>query len=317
MAERDVVTGAAGFLGSHLTRALLGSGRDVVAVVGRNSDLWRIADVLADVELVRADVRRLEPSAAGTRVDCVYHLAAAGVTAAPDTVDLLETNVLGTKRALDLAVAAGARRFVYCGSCFEYGPGELHVEDELPQPLDEYAASKSAGWLLARATSLRTGLPVASVRPFTVFGPYEAARRLVPSTIVSALNGEPVRITAGTQARDFVWVGDATAGIVAAGTSEAAPGGTFNLCTGVSTPVFDLAERVCRLCGTGSEVERGALSDRKLELPSISGDPGRAAAALGWSARTALDDGLRETVEWFRAEGRHLPAYAPTTLLVS
>jgi nucleoside-diphosphate-sugar epimerase len=281
------------------------------------SDLWRIEDVLGDVELVRADIRRLEASAVGPRVDCVYHMAAAGVTAAPDTVDLIETNVVGTKRALDLAVAAGASRFVYCGSCFEYGPGELHVEDELPQPLDDYAASKAAGWLLARATSLRTGLPVASVRPFTVFGPYEAARRLVPATICAALNGAPVRITAGTQARDFVCVRDATAGIVAAGTSDAAPGGTFNLCTGVSTTVFDLAERVCRLCGTGSEVERGAIEARERELPSISGDPRHANVALGWRARTALEDGLLETIEWFRAGGRHLPAYASTTVLVT
>jgi nucleoside-diphosphate-sugar epimerase len=308
LADRALVTGASGFVGSHLARRLLELGHDVVAVVGPTSDAWRLDDVLSELELIRADIRTIRPAAA--RADDVYHLAAAGVTERTDTAGLVETNVIGTVRALELAVTCGARRFVYCGSCFEYGPGERHRETDAPNPPDEYAASKSAGWLLARATGVRTGLPVSSVRPFTVYGPCEDRRRLVPSTVLAALRGQPVRVTSGLQSRDFVWIGDAVDALIAAGTSPGAVGLTFNICTGVSTAVSAVAGRVVELSGSGVEVVSGALPDRVVEYPCISGDPTHTAAVLGWRAQTPLDEGLRHTIEWFRESGAGRPAYA-------
>jgi nucleoside-diphosphate-sugar epimerase len=302
--ERALVTGAAGFIGSHLVRRLLRDGVEVVALVRPGSDLWRIEDVLDWVELATATD---EPRLAG--VTTVYHLAAAGVRPDGDASEAVETNVLGTLRLLERARDVEAERVVYCGSCFEYGPGERLGEDAPLRPLTEYAATKAAGRLLAEAFGRTHGLPVVSVRPFTAYGPFEAAYRLVPSTILSALGGLPVELTGGGQTRDLIHVEDVVDGLLAAARSKRAVGGTFNLCTGVSTRVRDVAETVVELVGEPVEVRLGALPDRTAEYETLSGDPTRAADVLGWTASIELRDGLARTIEWFREHRARYPIY--------
>lgn len=294
MAERILLTGAAGFIGSHLARRLVHDGHEVAALVRPSSDLWRLEDVLGSLELVRRDL--LEPGDAGT-VDLVFHLAAAGVRPGQRTATVVEENVLGTLAALELAAGGGARKFVYCGSCFEYGPGERHREDALPRPTSEYGAAKSAGWLLADAWSRGRGLPVASLRPFTVYGPFEAEYRLVPSVALGVVRKQPVLLTGGEQLRDFVYVTDAVEAFVRAGFSSET--GTFNVCSGMTTSVRELAERAVALSGVDVDLRFGILPDRPAELPTLSGDPSLAAAVLDWSASTPLDDGLALTLDWF------------------
>lgn len=308
MPDRVVVTGASGLVASHLVRALLERGDDVVAIVGPASDPWRIADVLEHVEIVRADVRSLRRDAAG-RADVVLHLAAAGLRPDEAPSVVVETNVLGTLRTLELAAQAGARRFVYCGSGFEYGPGECHSEVESLRPLSEYGASKAAGGLIAHAFERRVGLEVVTVRPFTVYGPYEAAYRLVPSTLLAALDGGPVEITSGTQTRDFLWIGDAVDGLLAAADVQAAAGEMLNLCTGIATPVRTVAELAAQVAGTGAEVRVGALPDRAVEYDTLSGDATRAKAVLGWEARVSLREGLARTAEWLGRERHRFREY--------
>jgi nucleoside-diphosphate-sugar epimerase len=299
------VTGASGFVGSQLVRRLVESGADVVALVRPESDLWRIQEVLDWVELATApDDARLGG------VTTVYHLAAAGVRpGVADPASVVEANVLGTLRVLELARDVGASRFVYCGSCFEYGSGERLREDAPLRPPSEYAASKSAGWLLAQAFANAHGLPVVSVRPFTAYGPFEAAYRLVPSVILSALEGAPVELTGGEQTRDLVYVGDVADGLIAAASSERALGGMFNLCTGTSRSVREVAETIVELTGEPVPLRLGALPERAVEYRSLSGDPTRAAEVLGWEAGTPLDEGLTRTIEWFREHRERYPEY--------
>lgn len=291
------MTGAAGFLGSHVVRRLLAEEVEVVACVRPTSDLWRLRDVVADLTLVARDLR--ESSRPPGRLDGVLHLAAAGVRPVDAARAVVEANVLGTLGALELARDAGARRFLYCGSCFEYGPGDGHAESQLPAPVSEYGAAKSAGWLLARAFGVAHGLEVVTVRPFTVYGPFEAAHRLVPSACLGVVRGEPIRLTGGRQTRDFLYVDDAVDGVLAAFRTDAAAGLTLNLCTGVGTAVRDVAERVVAIGGAPVEVRVGELPERAVEFATLSGDPSAAAAALGWRARTSLDTGLAHTLRWF------------------
>jgi nucleoside-diphosphate-sugar epimerase len=302
MAVRALVTGANGFIGSHLTRHLVATGADVVAAFRPGSDTWRIDDLLDDVDVLPFELgatttgleRRLEG------LDVLYHLAAAGVTPGRDRFEqAIENNVMGTLRLLELASAVGVGRVVNCGSCFEYGSGSNLSENELPRPTSDYAASKSAAWILAHSLAHRTGLPVVSVRPFTVYGPGEAAYRLIPSIILAVLGNRPVELTEGEQTRDFLFVADAVAGLVAAGSSADAVGSTFNLCTGIETSVRELAELAVETIGAG-ELRLGALPYREDELWRLSGDPTAARIGLGWSADTPLRQGLEQTAAWFR-----------------
>jgi nucleoside-diphosphate-sugar epimerase len=308
-----LVTGATGFIGSHLVRRLLSDGDEVVAATRAGSSTWRLDDVRRDVEFLELDLSapldgRLTRGLRG--IEVVHHLAAAGVNPRYDSGEaVVAANVVGTTRLLALASALDVRRFVYCGSCFEYGSGNGLVESALPQPQSDYAASKSAAWLLAHSHSRRNGLPVVSLRPFTVYGPFESSYRLVPATIMGALDGRRIELTGGEQTRDFVYVEDAVSAFTAAASDAAPVGATFNVCTGVETSVAELARAVVEIAG-GGELELGALPYRDNELWSLSGDPGAAAEGLSWRPATTLRDGLERTVTWFREQRDRHAEYA-------
>ena len=305
-----LVTGATGFIGSHLVRRLLADGDEVVVAVRAGSSTWRLEDVLRDVDVVELDLSaplddRLKRELRG--VEVVHHLAAAGVNPRHDSGDeVVAANVVGTLRLLELATALDVHRLVYCGSCFEYGSGSGLAEDALPKPQSDYAASKSAAWLLAHSYSRRNGLPVVSLRPFTVYGPMESSYRLVPATIMGALDGRRIELTRGEQTRDFVYVDDAVTAFTASASENTPTGGTFNVCTGVETSVAELAQCVVELAGAG-ELELGALPYRDNELWNLSGDPTAAREGLSWQAATPLRQGLERTIEWFREQrDRHV-----------
>lgn len=297
LAERVLVTGAAGFVGSQLVRRLVADGHRVVAAVRPGSDPARLADVIDEVELVHAELADERLPDLGP-LDRVLHLAAAGVGDGATARGIVSTNVIGTLRVLQHARRSGAASFLYCGSCFEYGPGLHHRETDRLFPASAYAASKSSGWLLAQAFAHEHGLHVVGVRPFTVYGPGEPAFRLVPSVCAAAAAaGGVVELTAGEQTRDFVFVADAVEAIVRVGLSSEQQ--TFNICTGRSTSVRAVAQRIVELGGRDTDLRFGARPARAVEFATLSGDPSLLADRLGWTATTSLDDGLRQTLTWF------------------
>jgi nucleoside-diphosphate-sugar epimerase len=302
--RRVLVTGASGFIGSHAARALAAAGADVVALVRPGSRLWRIHDIAGVVAVVESDLTRVgERGSAFRGVDTVLHLAAAGVAPHGRDLDLIETNVLGTVSLLALARKLDLARFVYCGSCFEYGVGSRIAESAPLRPRTAYAASKSSGWLLAEAAAVSDGLPLTTLRPFTVYGPFEAAHRLVMGSVLRALAGLPLELTSGDQQRDFVYVDDAVEAVLAVASNDAALGGVFNVCSGEATAVRDVAAQVAEAAGGSIEIRLGALPHRTGEADILTGDPGHARAVLGFEARTSLREGLARSVAWARRHG--------------
>lgn len=309
--RRVLISGAAGFIGANLVRRLQRGGAVVTAVVRPESHLWRLEGLADDVIVVRADIAGLSANQLPGPIDVFVHLAAAGVDPARGTErELLATNVQGTLRALETARELGASRFVCCGSCFEYGEGRGWSEEALPTPRAVYGATKAAAWLLAHALGRRFGLDVVSLRPFTVYGPLEAPHRLIPFSILRALDGEPLELTGGLQTRDFVYVDDVVEAFVCALVSPAAAGGTFNVCTGVEHSVQEVVSMVVDLTGCASRPVFGAKPYRDAEIWTLSGDPRRAREVLGWTARTTLREGLERTIAWFRDHRRYHASYA-------
>lgn len=310
--RRVLVTGAAGFLGSHLVPRLIDRGAEVCALDVSRARSWSLIEGSGIAAALRADVRELADSAhdqALGPLDAIIHLAAAGVVEEVSGVrELVSANVDGTMAALLAAQRFGAR-FIYCGSCFEYGSGAAWSEDALPAPTNEYGAAKAAGWMLAHAFAHRTGLEVVSLRPFTMYGPMEQPSRLVPSVIRHALAGRPIDLTPGDQLRDFVYVEDVADAFIAAATTDAAVGGTFNVCSGSAVTVRDVVERVLRSTGSTAPARFGALAHRPSERRVLSGDTSRAERILGWRARVSLDEGLARTIDWYRTVGEGLPEY--------
>ena len=311
--QRVLVTGGAGFIGSHLIRRLTEMGCNVIAMLKPSSDLWRIQDILDQLEILKKDLNDLDINdlkSALSEVRIVYHLGAAGVEQSYQDINaVVQTNITGTLSLLRLAQSLKADRFIYTGSCFEYGSGTMLSEDMLPEPDSEYAASKTGAWILTHAFSRKYGLPVVSLRPFTVYGPFEGGYRLVPYTIMRALEGAEIELTGGEQTRDFVYIDDMIDAFIKAAISPKAVAGTFNICSGLEISVREMVSTIVELTGNAARPLFGARPYRDTELWTLSGNPAGAKEKLDWYARTCLRDGLSKTIQWFQKHGADYPEY--------
>ena len=302
-----LVTGGAGFIGSHVTRALLARG-DQVSVLDDLSTGTRENLAGTDARLIQGDVRDPQVVAAAMRgVELVFHHAAliSVAESMQDPLACYETNLIGSINILLAAHQAGAKRVVLASSAAVYGEAVGPVGETDPvSPVSPYAASKmameQAGLLFARTYAL----PTVSLRYFNVYGPRQRAdsayAAVIPIFIQHMLAGEPVTIHGdGQQSRDFVFIEDVVrANLIAAGL----PGdraGVFNIAGGQSIPVATLAQTLQRLI-PGSPVP--------VHGPARPGDIRHSAAnlrlssqAMGYRPATALERGLQQTVEWFRA----------------
>ena len=289
---RVLVTGATGFLGSHLARELVRMGCEVGVLVREGAETARIHDLQPRLELLTADlvdgarvqetIRRFEP-----RV--VFHLAAYGVNAWEcDPAQAVMTNVLGTANLLEACRPLSLDAFVCAGTSFE-----------TPEPVNVYAASKAAGWLFAQLYERAHQMPVVGVRPFQVYGPAEAPSRLIPSVILSALQGREVRATEGRQVRDFIFVEDVVEGMIRAATCPEARGKMFNLGTGQGVRVRAVIEQLLELLGHPVPVAYGALPYRPREIWNLVADARSSTHILGWQPRVSLAEGLQQTVAWY------------------
>lgn len=314
LSDREVfVTGGTGFIGSAFVRAAVRASARVTVLSRKSADHWRLAEVAGRYSVVETSLDTLPElhldSAPGA---IMVHCAAAGVNQATNDIDgMVATNVAGTVCALQFALRQAVSRFVLLGSSGEYGPGVQLPESAPVQPTSEYGATRASATLIARAFGQRRGLDVVIVRPFAVYGPFEASYRLIPHVILGALRGETIRLSSGQQTRDYVHVQDVAAGIACASTCEAARGGLFNLCTGVETTVLDVAELALSRVGGEGRIEVGAIPTIPGEMWRTTGDPSHASQVLRWEPRTTLTDGLTQTVAWFRDGGHQYPAYRP------
>jgi nucleoside-diphosphate-sugar epimerase len=304
--NQDVlVTGATGFVGSHLVRMLLNRQCRVTALVRPSADVWRIADLLDRIEILPADLVCLDVDsiyAKARKIQTVFHVAAAGVDQSfADTFATWQANTAGLLRLLGLANRIGVARVVCCGSCFEYGEGILLKESDPLKPVSEYGTSKAAAHLLAETFYRRYRLPIVYIRPFTVYGPFEPAHRLIPSTITKALSGGKIELTGGAQTRDFVFVEDVVQMLLEAAISEAVVGETLNACTGIATTVRDAVAAITSVIQGAATPVFGARPYRDAEIWQSSGDPAKASALLHWTASTSFLVGIQRTIEWFRS----------------
>jgi nucleoside-diphosphate-sugar epimerase len=310
---RYLVTGGAGFIGSHLVTNLRKLGTDVRVLdnfsSGRPGNLDEARQVRnGSLEVIEADLSDAQRVRAAVRdVDVILHEAAFVSVAASmeDPRGCFETNCSGTVGLLDAARAAGVRRVVLASSAAVYGDSDQLplAESAKPRPLSPYAASKLVGEIYASLYTESLGVEVCALRYFNVYGPrqrpdtqYAAA---VPIFIRQLLAGEPATIFGdGTQTRDLIFVGDVVRANLIAAEHRAAPGQVFNVCTGVKTRVLDLVEALHTLVP-------GALMPvfapaRVADIYESVGSPTRAKDALGFAAQTPLNEGLQETLSWIR-----------------
>ena len=280
---RVLVTGAAGFIGSHLMEALAALGAEVRGV---SREAGKGGIDLTDYEAARRSTGEFGP-------DLIYHLAAK-VTGGQEISLVLPTlrdNLVTTVHMLTAAHETTRARFVWLGTS---------DEARIASP---YAASKSAARTYVELFRDIYGLPTVLVRPYTVYGPRQPVDKLIPYSILSFLRGEPPRLTSGTQIRDFVYVLDVVRGLLAAGASDEAIGQDLDLGSGTGRPTKDVIALLQTLTGARVEAQFGVVPNRVGE-GTRAADTEKAAALLGWAPRWSLEDGLKETIAWYSSEHR-------------
>jgi NAD dependent epimerase/dehydratase len=306
-----LVTGAGGFIGSHLTERLAGLHAKVRALVHYNalgSTGWLEGSPWRDkIEVVAGDVcDRDSVRTAMQGAEVVFHLAALIAIPysyrAPDSY--VRTNVIGTLNVLQSARDLGVKRVVHTSTSEVYGTAR-HVPIDEAHPLQgqsPYSASKIGADKMAEAFHLSFGLPVVTVRPFNTFGPRQSARAVIPTIITQALNGGVVRLGSLHPTRDLNYVSNTVDGFLSAAVEPAAIGRTVNLGSGREISVGDLASLIGRLmnCSLRIETEDQRIRPDKSEVERLLASNALAASILKWQPKVALEEGLTQTIDWLR-----------------
>ena len=307
MASLVLVTGGAGFIGSHLVESLVKSGRRVRVLDDLSTGQPDNLAHLEGVELVRGDVANeatVRDAVAGT--DLVFHLAALAsvqksVEAPAESHAVCAT---GTLHVLDAARRAGVRRVVYAASASCYGIPDGPVQSELTpvRPLSPYAAAKLSGEMYCQAFSATYGLETVRTRFFNIFGPRQRADSPYSGVIalfIAAL-GEgrtPTIFGDGGQTRDFTFVSDVVQALTLASEKPGVSGEVFNIGTGHGTTLLDLIAALNRQLGTSITPKHADV--RAGDIRHSKADIGKAVAMLGYRPTVKFEDGLRETLAWY------------------
>jgi len=309
--DKAVVTGGAGFIGSHLTNYLVNKSIEVTVLdnfsTGTKSNLDESNPNLRIVKADVCDQKEIEPFI--RQADVVFHLAAiVGVEIASKLpVEVLNYNIESIKSVIGASLDSNVKKIVFASSSEVYGNSMGHsaaaLTEDLPlSPISPYGVSKIVGESYLKAYWEKHGLESSMIRFFNVYGPRQSTTPLswvVPSFIFKAMQDEPIKVYgSGKQTRDFTYISDAVEGTYLAAEKGDGQATAYNICTNVETSLMELAELVCSTVGNGCKISN--VEKRKFDISSRRGDFSKAQKELGYSPKVKLKDGLKQTVEYYK-----------------
>lgn len=305
-----LVTGATGFVGACLARRLVADGHEVHVFTRRESNRWRIADILPQLADHPVDLRDSEGVAGAVgrvRPEVVFHLATYGGFASQrETRTILDANLTGTANLLRACERTGFSRFINTGSSSEYGLQATPMrEDTLPEPVGDYAVSKVAATLFCRSEAVAKGLPVITLRLFSPYGPWDDPQRFIPYLLARLLRGEPPQLANPAAVRDYVFIDDVVDAYLLAVKETLPPGEVYNVGSGRQHTIAEVAGIIRGLVAGDAEPVWGARDVHKPEPRIWVADISKIRKALGWESRVHLPEGLARTTAWFREHLRH------------
>ena len=309
--KQVLVTGAGGFIGSHLVERLVKEGAHVVAFVRYNSrgdpGLLRLIppETLAKLEVIAGDLRdgdAIRKAVTGCQV--VFSLGA--LISIPYSyhhpAEVAETNFMGTLNVLMACRDLGVERLIHTSTSEVYGTArQVPISEAHPlQGQSPYSASKIGADKMVESFQCTYNLPAVTVRPFNTFGPRQSARAVIPTIITQALTQGSIRLGSLEATRDFTYVDDTVDGFLRAAEAKSVEGGVFNLGTGEEIRVGDLAREVIQKIGrpVTINVDPERLRPEKSEVLRLVSDNSLARKQLGWQPQVTFDQGLDRTIQW-------------------
>lgn len=291
-----LLTGAVGFIGSHIARELVRQGHEVHALVLPGIDRSRVADVSTSLRFVEADL--LAPSIAlpDWQFDVCVHLAwyvePGKYLHAPQNQEWVDASLRLARRLNE----EGCQRFIGAGTCFEYATSDPPQSESTPTaPATVYAQSKLE--LFQALPSV--GIDFAWVRFFYLYGPYEDPRRLVPVVINRLRQDQEAKLVTGDRIRDYLHIEDVASAVCAVAQSKLT--GPVNIGSSVPVTVRDIALKIGELLGRVDLIKLGAYPDSPTEPMHLLADNSKLRAGTGWKPRYNLEDGLRQTIDWWKS----------------
>ena len=309
-----LVTGAGGFIGSHLVEALASKGAELKIFIRYNSrnDLGMLKDIPSDIknnlDIITGDIIDFGTvKKAVKNCDIVFHLAALiGIPysyVAPGRY--VDTNIKGTLNILQASREEGVEKIIHTSTSEVYGTAKYVPIDE-NHPLEgqsPYSASKIGADMLAHSYFFSFNTPIVIIRPFNTFGPRQSARAVIPTIISQALSENKVNLGMLTTVRDFTYVNDTVNGFIKVAESDISIGDIFNIGTGTGITIGELAKKIltimeCQDIPIYTDCNR--IRPEKSEVLNLICDNSKAKSMIGWSPRYSLDEGLKETIDWVR-----------------
>ncbi len=311
--KKVFVSGAGGFVGSHLVEALVKAGSEVRALAHYNSrNDWGMLEclpkkILKEIEIVTGDLR--DGDALRWMVkdrEVVFHLAALiGIPYSyVNPKDVIETNITGSTNLLLAALDAKIEKYVHTSTSEVYGTARYVPMDERHpvNPQSPYAASKASADQIALSFHRSFSLPVGIIRPFNIYGPRQSARAVIPNMIVQGLQGKSIKLGSLFPTRDLTYVEDAVKGFILFAQSGKTTGEVVNLGTGKEVSISELKGLIVRKLGRSLRVEseKKRIRPEKSEVERLAADISRAKKILRWTPKVSLEKGIERTISWMK-----------------
>lgn len=308
--KRVLITGANGFLGSHIVERMISQNADLSVIVRESSDLWRIEEHIKGIRIFNADMQdftAIYECVKTIRPDVIFHMAAYGVDSRQkDVFTAIYSNLLGTVNILVSAGKAGCPRLINSGTSMQYGNKEGKVdEDASYNPNNIYGSTKAASTIMAHQLAADLGIGIVTIIPFGVFGEKEGSYKFFPHVILSALNNREINLTSCEQYRDYCYVENIIDGFLIAAQAQQIKSEIFNIGNGFTQPLKYYVDLIIKEVNSAAKINYGVLEQRKNDLWNPLPNVGKINGTLGWKPKISIEDGIRSTVRWYKENYRY------------
>lgn len=302
--KRCLVTGGAGFIGANLVRKLLEQKHVVHILIEKNTDLWRLHDVENNITIHKIDLRehdKINQLINTVKPESIFHLASyGGMPNQNDQKLIFDVNFHGTVNLVNACKKAGFDCFINTGSSSEYGIKNSPMSEEnVLEPITDYAVAKAAASQFCFKEAAFNKLPIYTVRPFAVYGDYEAPTRLLPTVIIHSLIGLPIELSRPNYVRDFIHISDMVDILLRISLQKPEGFYIFNAGTGTQSTIKDVVDTTQKLINQPILANWGIKESRPWEPANWLANTDLAQLAMAWKANYTLEQGLKKTIDWF------------------
>lgn len=306
--KKVLITGGAGFIGANLTRKLIKLDYDVNLLIRSSTDLWRLKEILPQIKIHKTDIlnkQKLSEKVKSINPSIIIHLAThTKYRNHQDFEQMAETNIMGTLNLLDASKNINYSLFINTGSSSEYGTkNDPMRETDLLEPISFYAATKASATLLCQVFAKQYGKPIATLRPFSAYGPHEEKDRFIPTIIKAIIDNKPIKLTSGSQRRDFIYIDDIVdIYIKTIAAEKELSEQILNMGTGTEYTNDEVVEILFKVTGKKVPIEKGAFPKRLWDTPHWVANISKTKRLLNWSPSFTLEKGLMATYLWYKNE---------------